>query len=307
MKALIKLVWTWLLTVLLKPLVLYRTKERVEFSFGWFTVFVLLQTSGWIALVLGCTYWLSPEVFTMQIQTRWQNFIACFAVAHTVMGLFEYLFHRYTLHSVFAKSLWFLQKKHNRHHGLTHVKQVSETKDEPKRVRNKYPILSPEQIESSAFPGYSLVTFWGIISLLIIPMQLVLKHQPILITGYLAVTFSFWLYEVKHAIEHLDYEKNWRKGVERSKIIREIYGFHLMHHFNVRVNEAIGGVFGFPLWDILFRTYYVPKELPLPGVVLKSELVAPKPIFFIRWLDAIVSGKEARIKKRAGELALSRR
>lgn len=69
-----------------------------------------------------------------------------------------------------------------------------------------------------------------------------------------------------------------------------------MHHARIRVNQAIGGVFGIPLWDWVFGTYYVPDELPLPGSRIDPEtLNPPKPRQPLIWLDGIVERCEQKI------------
>lgn len=296
----------------LKRLVLYRTKQRVDFSFGWFSFYVAITTVGWLVLIGYLCIWLSPTLYTVQRSAPWYSYAICFTVAHMVMALFEFLFHRYILHSVFWQKLGFLKKKHTRHHALTHVVQLKNEPgiDDRIPVRNIYAIDEPEQIESSAFPAYALVSFWGIFNLLLLPTQIWLfPNQPLLITGNLAVTFSFWLYEVKHAVEHLNYEKYWQRWVERDdwigRIAKKVYGFHLLHHEEIRVNQAIGGVFGFPLWDIVFRTCFIPKELPLPGAKVTPESqVPPAPCRFIIWLDRVVDSCETTIRERSKAHAL---
>ncbi len=212
--------------------------------------------------------------------------------------MFEFFFHRYVLHSEFWRPLGAMKRKHTEHHSLTHVRELAHTKDEHGKteVRNKYPILSPEQIESSAFPAYSLVGFLTVFSVILVPLQLLLPTHPVLVAGYCAFIASFSLYEIKHAIEHMDYEKHWKRWVEKSRFVRNWYGFHLMHHSRIRVNQAIGGVYALPLWDWVFGTYYVPDELPLAGVRISPEkLNAPKPRKLIVWLDEVVNRCEKRI------------
>jgi hemolysin III len=181
---------------------------------------------------------------------------------------------------------------------LTHVRELKNTADTAGRVevRNKYAIISPEQIQSSTFPGYALVAFWGLASIFLIPAQILLPSLPVLFAGYLGVAFSFALYEIKHAVEHLDYDKHWRRGVQKSRFVRRWYGFHLMHHSRIGVNQAIGGVFALPVWDWVFGTYFVPEELPLPGVQVTPESQEPpKPRRLIQWMDAWVDKCEKRI------------
>jgi len=291
--------FTWL-----KKLVLYR--EHIDFSFGWFSFFVTLQTLIWFGLL----YWplkaLQTGFWPAQLASVWL-LVACFAAFHLANSFVEFFFHRYLLHTIFWQRLQGLALKHRKHHKLTHVKVLDTPTDELGRspVRFLYPITEEHQVESSAFPGWALVAFWGVFTPVIALLQVSMPTLPWVTAGYLAVTWSFWLYEVRHAVEHLDYEKFWRPKIERSRTVRRIYGFHLMHHWSVNVNEAIGGFFGLPLPDLLFGTYHVPEALPLPGdYIAKNDLIAPAPCRFISWLDQLSSQAETNIKEKKKRDAL---
>jgi hemolysin III len=301
MKRLMQLILRGILS-LLQKLALYRSEHHVNFSFGWFSVYTMLVTACWLALLYFLLGWLLPTVLVEQLNDPWWVYLICFAVFHLGVAFFEHPFHRYILHNVFWRFLRSLCRKHEEHHRLTVVREIrhNPTPDGRVNVRNRYPIVEPEQIESSAFPAWALVTFWGLFTPLIVLLQVTFPALPWVVTGYLAIAWSLWLYEVKHAIEHLDYEKVWKRWVERpdwlGKIARTIYGFHLMHHSRVRVNQAISGFFGIPVPDLVFGTYFVPKELPLPGAVVDPATQEPPPACrFTRWLDRIVEACEARI------------
>lgn len=288
----------------LRALVLYRSTKRIEFSFGWFSIFVALQIGLFFGLAYLALSWWAPRLLATQLNAGWYHYLLCFVTAHLALGFFEFFFHRYILHSIFWRLLRGLAKKHRRHHGLTHVVELKTLPVERDRVevRNCYPIVEPLQIESSAFPAYALVTFWGVFTPFIIACQLLMPGLPWLITGYLAIAWSLWLYEVMHAIEHLDYGKVWQPLIERpglvGRFVRKAYGFHLMHHKEYRVNQAISGFFGLPLPDWLFGTFFVPKELPLPGAVIDPRTqIPPKPRILIRWLDSIIESCERRIQE----------
>lgn len=283
----------------LSRLVLYRTNEEVDFSFRYFIAFVVIQTGLFMALIYVVCLLADRNLLKTQLETSKLVYLSCFAVAHLVLSFFEYIFHRYVLHLVWLPWLAALKRKHTEHHQLTNVREVKVPLDEKGQagVSNKYPITEPEQIRSSAFPGWALVAFWGIFSLLIIPLQFVLPNLPILFAGYLAVVFSFSLYEIVHAIEHLDYERYWKRLVERYPLVRRIYGFHLMHHSRVGVNQAIGGFFGFPIWDWIFGTYFVPDELPLSKAKVRPATQdPPAPCRLIRWLDRLAARADDRFK-----------
>jgi hemolysin III len=292
----------------LKKLVLYRDEHDVDFALGWFVLFVTLVSAVWLTGNYFLWNWVRPDIAQVQISSPWWTYLVWFSAIHAFAGLFEFFFHRYVLHSEFWRPLGPMKRKHTEHHSLTHVRELRHTADASGKteVRNKYPILSPEQIESSAFPAYALAAFLCLFSILLVPLQFLIPSQPILLSGYLAFIASFSLYEIKHAIEHMDYDKHWRKWVEKSRFVRNWYGFHLMHHARIRVNQAIGGVYALPLWDWVFGTYYVPEELPLPGERVNPEsLNPPHPRKVIVWLDEVVNRCEKRIveKRKAAALA----
>jgi len=271
--------------LVLSRLVFYRTEEEVNFSFGWFIAFVLMQTVVFMTLVYTFCYFAHRDYIPVQLHAAWWAYLACFLVARLIMSLFEYLFHRYALHRIAFRWLATFKECHTEHHSLTMALQA------------RYPITAADQIESSSFPGYALVSFWGVFSLIIIPAQIVLPGLPVLITGYLAVVFSFSLYEIVHAIEHLDYEQYWKKWTDRSKRIRKIYGFHLIHHWHHSYNQAVGGFAGIALWDWVFRTRYVPDKLPLEVLEEPWRPVdpLPKPRWPISALDRLVMRRHQRL------------
>lgn len=297
---------------LLRALVLYRSIKKVDFSFGWFSLFVGLQvgtlfTVGYFVLAA-----FFPHLLAVQLGADWWWYVVCFCAARLSVAFFEFFFHRYVLHSVFWRLLRGLAKKHRKHHGLTHVVELKEPthivelRSEPiepgrVRIRNRFPIVEPSQIESSAFPAWALAAFWGIFTPLILTVQLLSPNLPWLVCCYLAVPWSLWLYETIHAIEHLDYDKVWRPLIERpgliGRLIRKAYGFHLMHHANDSVNLAISGFLALPVPDWVFGTFFVPRELPLPNTEVDPKTqIPPKPLFVIRWLDLLVDSCERRMK-----------
>jgi hemolysin III len=289
---------------LLRALVLYRSTKKVDFSFGWFSLFIGLQVGMFFAIGYFVLAWVAPHVLAAQVGAGWWRYMLCFGCVHLTLAFFEFFFHRYVLHSVFWRFLRGLARKHRKHHGLTHVVELktAATQSDRVKVRNCYPIVEPPQIESSAFPAYALVTFWGVFTPLIVTLQLLGPEMPWLISGYLAVAWSLWLYETMHAIEHLDYQKVWRPLIERpgffGRCARKAYGFHLMHHAKDRVNQAISGFFGLPVPDWVFGTFFVPRELPLPNTEVDPlTQIPPRPLFVIRWLDTVIEACERRIQE----------
>ena len=122
-----------------------------------------------------------------------------------------------------------------------------------------------------------------------------MPHAPILLGSFGAMTFSYCLYELLHALEHVRYPAFWKQFVESPRfggLGKKVYGFHMFHHANVYCNMAISGVFGLPLFDWLFGTYKQPRELLLDGTLASEEdLSAPEPCWLIRWLDARLIAK----------------
>ena len=287
---------------MIKKLVLYRLP--VDFAFGWFSLFVVLQIAFWFCFLYFPLNWLWPGTWERQLASPFYVTVGCFVGFHLVVSFFEFVFHRYILHSVFWKLLQGLARKHREHHRLTEVREVRAQllPNGTAPVRNRYPIVDESQIESSTFPGWALVSFWGIFTPLILVLQAVFPSLPVVIAGYLAVAWSFYLYEVKHAVEHLDYDKFWKRFVARpdwvGRTARKIYGFHLMHHSRFRVNQAISGFFGIPVPDLVFGTYFIPEQLPLPGALVAPDSQdPPPPCRFIQWLDRRVEQCEQRIRE----------
>lgn len=285
----VKSLWGWVLAHILKPLALYsrryggnrdvplglrpfvyRTPSHVNFNFGWFLSYNLILTS----LMVGFLKLILPG----QFQAAWYEYVLWFLGLELLMAEFEWFFHRYVLHRVTWKMFASFKQKHTDHHDLTPV---------PKKD-HAYPIEYAEQIRSATFPAYAILVFWGVLSLVFIPLQMIFRSQPVMICGLIAVSVSFMLYEVKHAMEHLPYEKFWKKRVERSRFWKRYYCFHLIHHRFYLFNLAIGGYLGIPL-DKLMGTYYVPvdslptEELPtLEGIrIPPPPRIAKGPVAFL--------------------------
>ncbi len=286
----ISIVWGPILS-LLKKLALYRFPETVDFQFRWFNIYIGLKTVGWLTLAYYVLGLISPSIQKAQLSASFWTYLGCFSIAHFGVHIFEFFFHRYVLHRVVWKFLRGLARKHRRHHGLTSGED--------------YPIEEAEQIESSAFPAWGLVAFWGVFTPGILLVQYLLPAQPWVFCSYLAIAFSFWLYEVKHAVEHLSFEKFWAPKIAwpgvLGRTVMRTYAYHLMHHFNPRINEAISGFYGFDVFGWLVRASFIPKNLadvPLPGAKInKKALVPPPPRWPIRIFDEWALAAERRINK----------
>lgn len=136
-----------------------------------------------------------------------------------------------------------------------------------------------------------MIGFWAYFSTLlpVIPvLQWLLPRWPVALSGYTAIVWTLYLYEVWHAIEHFSYEEWWRPKFSHPVVgpwLKWVYGFHQLHHFNIKANEAIAGFFLLPLADWTFGTYKRPPELLLPGTAFSPASLAPRPCRFIVWLD----------------------
>lgn len=238
-----------------------------------------------------------PSVWARQLENPGLTALVAF-LFHVFFGGFEFFFHRYVLHCVLFRWLKKFHKDHTLHHALTKIfrkKSGSENDIGQAEVVNCYPIIEEKQYESSFFPYWGLAGFTVFFSLVTVPLQWLMPHAPILLGSFSAMTFSYCLYELLHALEHVPYPAFWQPFVESPRfggLGKKAYGFHMFHHANVYCNMAISGVFGLPLFDWLFGTYKQPSKLLFDGTLASLEdFSAPKPCLFIRWLDERLIGK----------------
>lgn len=273
------------------------TKKR--FSILWFCVQLVIQ----YGLLLAALRVFLPRVWAGQIAAGWLPLVVVFLSMHLLMCFFEWAFHRYVLHAVTTSWLVHFARGHRTHHGLTPIRLQPVAEGSDRYVLNQYPIVEEAQYEDSAFPVYALAAFWVFFTPLLVVLQLLLPHWPILIGGYTAITWSMGLYEILHAVEHQPYEW-WKQATEHPRLgvmWRKLYGFHHMHHANIACNEAISGFFGLPIADWVFGTYHQPKELLLSGrVATAKDFAVPPPPEFVRWLDAWARKRESHIRRRDG-------
>lgn len=213
---------------------------------------------------------------------------------------FEWGFHRYMLHTVLARWLQSFTEKHRLHHRLTPVRYIRDPSGSTYRVKSEYPIVQEEQYESQAFPWWALIVFWVVFSPFIVGFQLAFPKVPFLLAGFSAVTFSLFLYEVFHAIEHRP-EPWWIPRLKHprfGRIWRKMYGFHFMHHANPLVNLGISGFFGLPVADWVLGTLYLPEAvLPLGEPVHPKDFAIPPPRWIVQRLDRWLKKRERRIQK----------
>ena len=263
----------------------------------WLFIFTVIVSLTGILAVLA---WAIPGVWKTQLAAGTGAFVLCFVAAHALAGTFEYFFHRYILHAPLLPFLSYYYKQHTLHHALTHVgyhrsKQSNEEVpgliDNDPIARNNYPIEEEKQFEASYFPWYTLLLFCLIITPILVLGQWLLPTAPVMLAGYLAVTFSLSLYELIHAVEHWP-QDTWDRLIAQpraGRFWRKAYAFHLRHHADIRCNEGISGIFGLPLVDVVLGTYVDPETLYKHGEsVPTAQFASPVPRFgFIRWLDRL--------------------
>lgn len=269
-----------------------RSPKQSHFAFGNFSLLLL----GHALVLLTVIY----STFPSQLTTSWMALLLVFTVAVLINSLFEYLFHRYLLHNVPVGLLTYMADSHRLHHRLTKVIFKQRGAVPGYLMDNHYPIVSEDQHESSTFPLYGLVIFMIVFSPAIFLCQLLFPALPVLFGGYNAVIFSYGLYEVKHAIEHLDYKSFWQPKINNrwlGWLFKRWYSFHFIHHVSHRWNQAIGGFFGFPLWDWLFGTYYAPVNLPQGPYIDKLNLPSAPPRRIISWLDSWVKNQSRAYRR----------
>lgn len=262
------------------------------FSIRQFSFFASAQS---LALVLGL-YAILPNLWAGQIAAGGGMIFLVFLGMHLMVCFFEWFFHRYLLHTMpmaFVKSFAI---NHRNHHALTRIALLPAPESVNRVVINRYPIVEKEQHRYATFPWWALLGFWAFFTPLIVLLQLLFPHMPFLLGGYMAVAWSMMCYEIFHAIEHRPYEW-WKNATEHPRfgpLWRRIYGFHHMHHANIRCNEAIGGFFGLPVADWAFKTYHQPKELLLSGrVATVEQFTIRAPWRIVQLLDRWVRGQEA--------------
>jgi len=271
-------------------------RVKRKFSIFWFSIQVLAQ----FGLLLVAFRLLLPRFWAGQLATGWVAFLLTFLAGHLFLCFFEWAFHRYVLHAVTSRLLIRFANGHRSHHGLTPIRLQAVSEGSDRYVLNRYPIVEEAQHVDSAFTFYAIVAFWALFTPLMLGLQFLLPHAPVLLGGYAAITWSMCLYEILHAIEHRPYEW-WKHATEHPRFgpfWRKLYGFHHMHHANVTCNEAISGFFSLPIADWAFGTYHQPKELLLEGrVATAKDFAVPPPLPFVRWLDSWGRRRESRVRR----------
>ena len=262
-------------------------------------LFIVQALGQYAALMLVFRFAL-PRLWASQFAGGWLPILFVFLGVHLFMCFFEWAFHRYVLHAMVVRPLGMFVSAHRSHHGLTPIKLQPASEGSDRYVLNRYPIIDEDQHQDSAFPWWALAAWWLIFSPLLVLGQLAFPSLPVLFGGYAAITWSMFLYEVLHAIEHLPYEW-WKSATEHPQfggLWRQVYGFHHMHHANVGCNEAISGFFGLPVADWVFRTYHQPRELLLEGrVATAKDFAVPPPPALVRRLDEWARKRESELRR----------
>lgn len=216
------------------------------------------------------------------------------------LSLFEYLYHRYLLHSAVLPFLGSMHRAHTHHHGLTYVKAPINPKDPAQlvEVRSEFPVEHEHQEESMMFPYWSLPIFQFVFFLLIgLPLKLIFPGAPIILALIFSVTAYYVSYEMWHAALHLPYERFWQPLFESrwmGPVTRRCYSFHLMHHWRPTSNLALVGFWGIAVWDHLFRTHRRPERMPLDGAEVNyHDASLPRP----RWPINLLDGWQTRLYK----------
>lgn len=208
------------------------------------------------------------------------------------LSLFEYMYHRYLLHSAILPFLSIMHRSHQDHHGLTYVKApVKPGSEDMVPVSSEYPVEEEHQEEAMMFPWYALSIFQVIfLILLALPFKLIFPGAPVISGLMLSVTIFYSAYELWHATLHLPFEKYWKPLLESrivGPMVRYIYSFHLMHHWRPRANLAVVGLWGVALWDHVFRTHARPRHMPLQdGFVNFEDSLLKKPLWPVSLIDA---------------------
>jgi hemolysin III len=230
-----------------------------------------------------------PGVWEQQLTASlWKGFAAFLALS-MVNCFIEYIFHRYVLHKPAVPFLRRFYRQHTLHHALTRIARKT-TRDGKGLmfIENKYPILDDDQHEASFFPWYTLLTFAGILTPLLIALQHLLPSFPWFFAGFAGLASSLAIYELVHAIEHWSLDR-WEPLIEHPRwgfFWRPAYSFHLRHHAVIDCNESISGFFCLPLADWALGTCLMPKSIYADGQEWTAdEFKSPRPVWFIRKLD----------------------
>ena len=242
-------------------------------------------------IALAVFHFISPAGFAAEIKHPLRIVAWTFAFG-LPLSLFEYLYHRYLLHSAVLPFLKAMHRSHSHHHGLTAVKAAVTPKqpDLLVPVDNEYAVEEEHQEEDMMFPVYAVSIFLGLFTLTLgVPFALMFPAQPVYFAIITAVVLYYGAYELWHAIMHLPYEHFWKPAMDHKRYgetVRYVYSFHLMHHWRPSANLAVVGFWGYALWDHLFGTHHRPERTPLVGSKVNYfDADMQKPRWPVRLLD----------------------
>lgn len=280
---------------------IHEKEGRVPFHFTFFCVQVAAQLC---FLFWGMRYFF-PTMWNEQITAGPIWILTTFLAMYFLNSFLEVGFHRYFLHMTIFSWLRSITHKHGTvHHGLTSVRLAPNPRGAGYVVQSHYPITERKQYESSTFPFYALVVFWAVFTPFFGFLQLLLPDIPILLSGYAALTCTYCMYEVSHAVMHMPYEW-WEKKLAHprfGKFWQREYGFHVVHHLFIHLNEGVGRFFEFPIADRVLGTYVEVWPLLRDGqVILRENISVPKPCRLIRWLDRAAEKRQQSVLRSAGQ------
>ncbi|RRJ95931.1 hemolysin III family protein [Opitutaceae bacterium TAV4] len=272
--------------------------EHEEFSLPLFILTIALTLGGLFAGL----WFFFPSIWDAQLAAPLWKGVAAFLGISLLNCFVEYFFHRYVLHKPALPLLRYFYRQHTLHHGLTRIaRRRTHDGTGVLFIENKYPIVELEQHEASFFPWYSFAIFAAIMTPVLVVLHMLLPSFPWFAAGFVALASSLTLYEVLHAINHWPFER-WEPLVRHprwSRFWMPVYGFHLRHHAVTDCNESISGFFGLPLADWTFRTCVIPQTVYAQGEDWQpGKFESPRPVGFIRWLDAIADRAVQRRRRR---------
>lgn len=271
----------------------FDSRQKNPAPFLTFSLFVWFHPLVFLAL----TRYFSPNVWNREIASGFFAIITTFIICHLIFAFGEYLFHRYILHIISVKNMRVFYRKHLQHHTLTSIyfDEVNQN------INSAYPIDNIVKDECGTFPPWALFAFLSGFSPLLFLIVLLFPNLPILVSGYPALSLSYFLYEVIHVRHHCSYDDWWRKKLQSpllGKMWKSVYGFHQAHHVNYRCNMHVGGFFGLPIGDWLFATYKQPSKILADGIPATKEMIRelnPQPRWPIPWLDQRALKRKDRI------------
>jgi hypothetical protein len=249
-----------------------------------------LYTGAQTAIALWLFKLIAPNVFAAEFAQPGMIVFWTFILG-IPLSLFEYLYHRYLLHSAVLPFLRSMNRAHTHHHGLTTVK-APVTPHEPEKmvpVFNEYSIVEEHQEESMMFPVYAISIFYVVfLILLALPFKLLFPGQPIIASVLFTATLCYTAYELWHQVLHLPFDSFWKPLMtgRKRRAVRHVYAFHLMHHWKPTCNLAVVGFWGLAIWDHIFGTHRRPHNLPLKGSEVNyKDISLSKPRWPISTLD----------------------